>query len=98
MIYLIDPPSFSQRADSPHVGCSSPAAEKAAPSEDVKLFLLLFIIEMKGCKQAPILPSQSDSREELHRVTSLLDEVLTVLHKLFQRHHGVVVNVEFVVS
>lgn len=44
VIYLIDPPSFSQGADSSHVGCSSPAAEKAAPSDDMKLFLFLCII------------------------------------------------------
>lgn len=44
MIHLIDAPSFSQGADSSHVGCSSPAAKKAAPSEDMKLFLFLFII------------------------------------------------------
>lgn len=44
VIYLIDPPSFSQGADSSHVGRSSPAAEKAAPSDDMKLFLFLCII------------------------------------------------------
>lgn len=45
-----------------------------------------------------MLHKYSDSQEEVHRVTSLLDEVLTILHELFQRHHGVVVNIEFVVS
>lgn len=44
VIYLIDPPSFGQGADSTHVGRSSPAAEKAAPSEDIKLLLFLRII------------------------------------------------------
>lgn len=44
MIYLVDPPSFSQGADSSHVGRSSPVAKKAATSENMKLFLFLFII------------------------------------------------------
>lgn len=31
--HLIDPPSFSKRANSSHVGSSTPAAMKAIPSE-----------------------------------------------------------------
>lgn len=38
------------------------------------------------------------SREEVNRVTFLLDEVFPVLHELLQGHHGVIVNVKFVVS
>lgn len=53
---------------------------------------------MKGYKQAHILHKYSDSQEEVHWVTSLLDEVLAILHELFQRHHGVVIDIEFVVS
>lgn len=53
---------------------------------------------MKVYRRAHILREYSHSQEEVHRVTSLLDEVLTILHELFQRYHGVVVNIEFVVS
>lgn len=34
----------------------------------------------------------------MHRVTFFLDEVFSILHKLPQRHHGVVVNVELVID
>lgn len=34
----------------------------------------------------------------MHRVTFLLDEVFSILHELPQGHHGVVVNIELVVS
>lgn len=98
VIYLADAPSFGQGADSPHVGRSSPAAEKAAPSEEMKFVLFLFIIWLKGYRWAHVVHSYPDSQEEVHGVTSLLDEVLTILHELFQRHHGVVVDIEFVVS
>lgn len=40
----------------------------------------------------------SDSREEVNRVTFLLDEIFPVLHELPQRHHGVIIDVELVVS
>lgn len=53
---------------------------------------------MKCYKRAHIIHKYSDSQEEVHRVAFLLDEVLTILHELFQRHHGVVVDIEFVVS
>lgn len=38
-----------------------------------------------------------DLREEVNGVAFLLDEVSSVLHKLFEGHHGVVVDVELVV-
>lgn len=38
------------------------------------------------------------SREKVHRVTFLLDEVFPIFHELPQRDHGVVVNVELVVG
>lgn len=44
------------------------------------------------------LSKHSDSREEVHGVTFLLDEVFSILHELPQCHHGVVVNVELVVG
>lgn len=95
LTYLIDPPSFSQGADSPHVGRSPPAAQKAAPSEEEKIVVIpIYYLN----ERVQVLHQYSHSREEVHGVTFLLDEVLTILHELPQRHHGVVVDIEFVIS
>lgn len=45
-----------------------------------------------------MISRNSDLRKEVNRVAFLLDEVFSILHELLQRHHGVVVDVELVVS
>lgn len=95
--HLIDSPSLSQGANPSHIGSSSPAAVKTISSDKKrKLCLKKKDAGAPRTQENPL--KYSNSREEVNRVAFLLDEVFPILHELPQRHHGVVVDVELVVS
>ena len=71
---------------------------KAIPSDEMRKVGCLTEKdgELRATRENPF--GRSDLREKVNGVAFLLDEVFSVLHELPQGHHGVVVNVELVVS